>query len=181
MLLCTPLTSREIIGGQVLALRRSFLWPVVVLLVLLFVPAMVHFFAVRAWSSPELGTAAFALGTGGIYCLRMVADCYALGAFGMWLALTAKKPGLAPALAILFVLILPSALCWLDIIADVFISWGGETAADGSRAILAREYQPGWQGAACRQPCQISHYRMPRAGKHHSSALAEPLTDQAGG
>ena len=41
----------------------------------------------------------------------MIADCYALGAFGMWLALTLKKPALAPALTILFVLLLPSVLC----------------------------------------------------------------------
>ncbi len=144
MLLCTPLTSRDIIRGQVLALRRNFQWPVIALLLLLFVPAGGHFLSVRAWSAPELGTAALALGTGGIYCLRMLADCYALGAFGLWLALTLKKPGLAPSLTILYVLILPSALCWLDIFADLFfILWGVTKLRHADlRALLAQEYQP---------------------------------------
>ena len=39
MLLCTPLTSRDIIRGQALALRKSFLWPVVSLLALQVVPS----------------------------------------------------------------------------------------------------------------------------------------------
>lgn len=155
MLLCTPLTSRDIVGGQVLALRKTFQWPVITLLLLLFVPAAVHFVAVRGWSPPELGTAALALGTGGIYCLRMLADCYALGAFGLWLALTLKKPSLAPSLTILYVLILPSALCWLDIFADLFfILWGVTKLRHADlRALLAQEYQPA-TGAA-RSPAKI--------------------------
>ena len=86
----------------------------------------------------------YALFTGGVYCLRMVADCYALAAFGMSLALTLKKPSLAPSLTILFVLVLPSVLCWLDIFADVFfIAWGmSKLKQPDLRALLAQEYQP---------------------------------------
>jgi len=75
----------------------------------------------------------------------MFADCYALGAFGIWLALTAKKPATAPALTILFVLILPSALCWLDIFADIFfISWGLSKLHNVDlRLFLAQEYHRG--------------------------------------
>jgi ABC-type Na+ efflux pump permease subunit len=124
MLLCTPLTSREILGGQALGLRKRFQWPIVTLLALLLVPAAVQCLAGRTWGSAGLSTAFAGLFTGAIYCLRMVADCYAVGAFGMWLALTLKKPGLAPSLTILYVLILPSALCWLDLFADLFfILW----------------------------------------------------------
>ena len=58
-------------------------------------------------------------------CLRMFADCYAVIWFGMWLALTLKKPGLAPSLTVLFVLVLPSPLCVLDVLADLlFIAVG---------------------------------------------------------
>ena len=130
MLLCTPLTSRDIIRGQVLALRKSFLWPVVSLLALLIVPAIAGLLAARAWNYPAwhalpLETVGFGFLAGGGYCLRMVADCYAIGAFGMWLALTVKKPGLAPALTILYVLVLPSFICWFDVLADLFfILWG---------------------------------------------------------
>jgi hypothetical protein len=149
MLLCTPLTSRDIIRGQVLALRNSFLWPIASLLALLFVPAMTGLFTARAWDFPgphhlALEPEVFGFLTAGGYCLRMVADCFALGAFGMWLALTLKKPGLAPALTILFVLILPSFLCWLDILADLFfILWGVMKLSRADlRSLAAQEYQP---------------------------------------
>ena len=146
MLLCTPLTSRDIIRGQVLALRRNFQWPVLALLMLLLVPAVVQFFVAGAWdTSPSANTALMGIFAGGVYCLRMVADCYALAAFGMWLALTLKKPGLAPGLTILVVLLLPSVLCWLDIFADlVFILWGvSKLNRADLRMLLEREYQPG--------------------------------------
>ena len=144
MLLCTPLTSRDIIRGQVLALRRNFQRPVVTLLVVLLCRERFKLIAARGWSSPGAASAAFALGIGGVYCLRMLADCVALGAFGIYLALTLKKPSLAPSLTILFVLILPSVLCWLDIFADVFfIVWGmSKLKQPDLRSLLAREYQP---------------------------------------
>jgi hypothetical protein len=153
MLLCTPLTSRDIIGAQALALRRTFLWPILTLLLLLLVPALVQLLlsapellqAVRgrAESPVEASTALFGFLAVGVYCLRMFADCYALGAFGIWLALTAKKPATAPALTILFVLILPSALCWLDIFADIFfIAWAvSKLHGVDLRLLLAQQYQ----------------------------------------
>ncbi len=144
MLLCTPLTSSEIIRGQVLALRRNFQWPVLTLLLLLFVPAVAQSLVAGSWNSPSAGTRLMGIFTGGAYCLRMLADCYALGAFGMWLALTLKKPGLAPSFTILFVLLLPSVLCWLDIFADLFfILWGvSKLNRVDLRSLLAREYVP---------------------------------------
>jgi hypothetical protein len=55
----------------------------------------------------------------------MGADILAVGWFGMWLALTVRNPGLAPALTILTVLILPAMLVHFDLVADMFfISWG---------------------------------------------------------
>jgi ABC-type transport system involved in cytochrome c biogenesis permease component len=144
MLLCTPLTSQDIIRGQVLALRRNFQAPVIAMLALLLAPTAIHFLAARGWSSSEAGMSQFALLTGGVYCLRMLADCYALAALGMYLALTLKKPGLASPLTILLVLILPSVLCWLDIFADLFfILWGvSKLRQVDLRAMLAQEYQP---------------------------------------
>jgi len=135
MLLCTPLTSWDLIRGQAIALRKSFLWPVLILLLVLlvpvlvqlalFVPGLAEWFGVRTWGPARPTTAPFGLLSAGLYCLRMFADCYAIGAYGIWLALTAKKPALAPARTILFVLILPSMLCWLDIFVDLlFIVWG---------------------------------------------------------
>ena len=143
-LLCTPLTSRDILAGQALALKRTFFWPVVSFLALLFVPAGIQVFNAPAWNAPEMVTAFVQFLAGCLYCLLMVADCYAVGAFGMWLALTLKKPGLAPALTILYVLILPSFLCVLGVFADVFfIAWGvSKLHQQNLRILIARQYQP---------------------------------------
>jgi len=144
MLLCTPLASRDILDGQVLALRRNFLGPVIWLLALLFLPAAVQAVTSRSWISHSMGTAIFECFGAGFYCLRMYADCYAIVWFGMWLALTLKKPGLAPALTILFVLVLPSALCGLDVFADLFlILWGMiKLRQEDLRFLIARRYEP---------------------------------------
>ena len=149
MLLSTPLTSRDIIGGQILALKRSFLRPIVWLLALLFVPVVVQLFATRAWSSPEIGTVFMGFVASCFCCLRMFADWYAVVWFGMWLALTLKKPGLAPSLTVLFVLVLPSMLCVLDIFADIFfIAWGmTKLRREDLRLLVARQLEPARAGA----------------------------------
>ncbi len=125
MLLSTPLTSRDILHGQMLGLKRNFLWPIVCLLALLFVPVLVQVLVTRAWNSPDMGTFFIGFVVSCFAGLRMCADCYAVIWFGMWLALTLRKPGLAPSLTVLFVLVLPSPLCVLDVFADLFfILWG---------------------------------------------------------
>ena len=147
MLLYTPLTSREIIEGQTLALRRSFLGPAISLLALLLVQVVVQVVTARAWHTPGMGDAVLdaVLAFFGwcIYCVRMYADYHAVAWFGMWLALTRKKPGMAPALTILFVLIVPSVLCWLDVLADLFfILWGMTRLREQDlRCLMARQYE----------------------------------------
>src|SRR5207249_10161965 len=104
MLLCTPLTRRDILRGQWLAFRRKFLWPVFCFLVLLFIPIGVQAMAViRALDFS--GAVPVFLGSlsAGFCVVRTIADFFALYWFGMWLALTMKKPNLAPALTIVLV------------------------------------------------------------------------------
>jgi hypothetical protein len=149
MLLSTPLTSRDILNGQMLALKRTFLRPIVWLLALLFVPVLVQVLATRAWNTPDMGTFFIGFVVNCFACLRMCADCYAVIWFGMWLALTLKKPGLAPSLTILFVLVLPSMLCVLDVFADLlFILWGmTKLRHQDLRLVLARQLEAGRAGA----------------------------------
>lgn len=162
MLLCAPLTSREIIEGQTLALRRSFLGPAISLLALLLVQVVVQVVTARAWHTPGMGDAVLdaVLAFFGwcIYCVRMYADYHAVAWFGMWLALTRKKPGMAPALTILFVLIVPSVLCWLDVLADLFfILWGMTRLREQDlRFLMARQYEPARAGAAA-APAATKH------------------------
>jgi hypothetical protein len=128
LLLCTPLTNREIVRSVVNGLWRNFCWPLIGFFVFLFAPLGVHI-ASGLFSrqvQPTLGAVGGAF-LGLIYSVRMLMDLLAITWFGMGMALSIKKPQLAPMLTILFVLILPAILsvCFLDIIADVFfIAWG---------------------------------------------------------
>jgi hypothetical protein len=73
----------------------------------------------------------------------LFADILAMGWFGMWLALTMKRPVLAPALTILFVLVLPSCLYRLDLVADMlFVSWGTTQLQQDFRWLVLGPAQP---------------------------------------
>ena len=129
LLLCTPLRNADLLRAQWRALIRIFFWPVAVFLLLCWIAVA---------SSPSPAPAAFLAPTPGalpggrsgplgalFLTIGLAADVAAIGWFGMWLALTVRKPGVAPALTILAVLILPAMLSRFDLVADMlFISWG---------------------------------------------------------
>jgi hypothetical protein len=145
LLLCTPLRSSEILKGQWLALRQTFLWPFLTFLLFSFIP--VGFQIADALPKANLASVwASVLGFSGsliVICwiaLGLLADACAVGWFGMWLALTAKKPNLAVALTILFVLVLPSPFCGLDLLADLFfILWGATRLQQDFRWVINRK------------------------------------------
>jgi len=91
LLLSTPLTPAQILHGQWLALRRQFLNPLLVLMV-------VEFLLVRQ---------AFTTGLGLMCAAMLAADFVALGWAGQWLALTTKHLTQAILRALLAVLVLP--------------------------------------------------------------------------
>jgi hypothetical protein len=103
LLYATPLTTRTVLRGQWLALRQIFLWPVIVLLA-----AQI---AGLLWSNlSEMAGSAGSI----LFPIQLLfqfgktaLDFYALGWFGMWMALTNKKPDMVEGLTILFVLVLP--------------------------------------------------------------------------
>jgi ABC-type transport system involved in multi-copper enzyme maturation permease subunit len=150
LLLCTPLRTIQILKGQWLALRRAFLWPLVTFFLLNLVPVFFSFYyAMSRPAGPQLGAVIASL-AGGIFtvlwgAIGLSADVLAVGWFGMWLALTSKRPNLAPAMTILFVLVLPSlgTFCGLDMIADLFfILWAATQLHSDLRWLVARHYQP---------------------------------------
>ncbi|MGA2173856.1 MAG: hypothetical protein ABSH38_02625 [Verrucomicrobiota bacterium] len=126
LLCCTPITMKTMIRGQWLALRRLFMWPVIVLIVaqLLCVGVSLFFFASAHRRIPVFNAAWFPLLT----LLQIVPDFFALGWFGMWSALSFRKPGTAAGLTILYVLILPrilSCIPMLSLVTDaIFIGVG---------------------------------------------------------
>jgi len=94
LLLSTPLTPREIVRGQWLALRRQFAAPILVLfaLELLVVPRSM------GWPLASLNL------------LLFVADAFALGWAGMWFGLTSRSSTHALTKTVLLLLILPWGL-----------------------------------------------------------------------
>jgi hypothetical protein len=121
LLCCTPLTIRSMISGQWMALRRTFLWPVLVLILSQVVSLCL---AERAFilnmpnsSGGEMISLMFALQVG-----KSVTDFFAIGWLGMWLALTLRKPGSATGLTILFVMVLPPVLfCIPTVLIDAVL------------------------------------------------------------
>jgi ABC-type transport system involved in multi-copper enzyme maturation permease subunit len=142
LLLCTPLRNADLIRAQWRALLRVFLWPLAVFLVLSWTTVAFPLdrtpLGFRA--APLDGLLDFRTGFLGAFFLgfRLVADVSAAGWVGMWLALTLRNPGLAPALTILDVLILPAVLGPFDLVADmVFISWGTTRFQEEFRWVVA--------------------------------------------
>jgi len=147
LLLCTPVQNSDIIRAQWRKLRGIFLWPSITLIL---AAAILIFFAGRSGvSAPArwgalLGDPLFEPSFGKICWLAIgfTADILAVGWCGMCLALTLKKPILAPALTIIFVLILPSLFAWLDLVVDLlFISWATARLQEDFRQVLIQRYQ----------------------------------------
>jgi hypothetical protein len=106
LLLSTPLSVRQILRGQHLALRQLFLGPVALLLsveVLLVIAQM--------WRLTQSGSSVFErimLGLVLGFCIVwFVLDLFAVAEVGMWYGLTSQKPTQALTRTILKVLILP--------------------------------------------------------------------------
>jgi hypothetical protein len=129
LLLCTPLRNSDLLKGQWRALLRIFLWPAITFLVLCWVAFLSgpHRMPLGPFALAASGSSGLRTGPMGALFLTVTlgTDVMAICWFGTWLALTARKPGLAPALTILAVLVLPSMLSHFDLVADMlFISWG---------------------------------------------------------
>jgi ABC-type transport system involved in multi-copper enzyme maturation permease subunit len=144
---CTPLTTSSIISGQWMALRRIFLWPVIILILsqlgcLCFLGSsvfpgsisssvvVVNGAVVKSGASTMPSPVSFMGWYVPFLILKQiantVADFFAVGWFGMWLSLTLQKPGAATGLTILYVLVLPTvAFCVPTLATDtVFIVIG---------------------------------------------------------
>ena len=140
LLLSTPIRDSEIIKGQWLVLKRIFLWPTILFLLLTFlVPAVGAFISNTSQTAPlYFGLVAGAAGFVW-FVIGFVADAVAAAWFGMWLALTMKRPQLATAATVFFVLILP--LCGSKLADIFFILWGAIKLHQDLRWTVAQQYQ----------------------------------------
>ena len=153
LLLCTPLTSQEIIRGQWRVLKRLFFWPIVMLAVIELAFLVPYVFSLNSLFGQTLkGLPASAPTSGFLWTfevlpicnnvLKLVLDFYALGWFGMWLALSIKKPNLAVAFTVLFVLVLPSLVfCVPDFLIDIgFIIWARAKLRQDFRVLAVQSF-----------------------------------------
>ncbi len=105
LLLSTPLTVQEILRGQLLALKRQFLRPMVVTLLVFFLFLMAAASDEMLLENPENRSFWVLCWTAGM--VMLVADLAALYWVGMWNALTAKNPTRAAASNLGRILVLP--------------------------------------------------------------------------
>jgi hypothetical protein len=102
LLLSTPLTVREILRGQLLALKRQFLGPMVVVLTAFFIFMLASASEVSAADD----RAAWLLFWAALITL-LVADMAGLYWVGMWQGLTARNPNRATGAALARIMVLP--------------------------------------------------------------------------
>lgn len=119
LLLSTPLSVSEILRGQLLALRRQFLGPILLIMVVELT------FLVSAMRMDSLqGDRQSFLISWLIYMLMFVADVIALSWVGMWVALTTRNPNRATGITVARVLILPWAiLIGVSVLISVFAAF----------------------------------------------------------
>jgi hypothetical protein len=148
MLLASPMTSEEILRGQWLAIYRVFLPPIAVFVVVGFLPAAISVLEIlnegnfgelipRIWG---FGMQFYQIAVNG------VAEFFAVGWVGMWLALSMKKPALAGGMTIFLVLVLSTMLFCVPsfIIALLFIAWARTRLITDFRKMLYLQYQSSW-------------------------------------
>jgi hypothetical protein len=153
LLFCTPLRNHEILHGQWLAMKRLVLWPVIIGVVLAFVPfGSQTVIALASAGIKQTGPTAammalspLALGALliGWFTSGLVVDIYAVTWVGMWLALSSKRPATAPARTIFFVLVLPAVgICGADMLVDLFlILWSSSQLHQDFRWMHAQLYR----------------------------------------
>lgn len=109
LLLCTPMSAREVVEGHLMGLRRLFFKPVALLLTVevLLLAGQVYLIGVRGASLEVcLGVTLVA----GICLAGVVMDLAAVIRYGMWQGLSNRKPARAVTRTVLHVLILPLSL-----------------------------------------------------------------------
>jgi len=145
LLCCTPLTMRAVIQGQWMLLRRVLLWPLIVLLLAHLTGLVLAYmrgsgmFGIPKGNMPGMFDFTIAYQQF-IVIPNNVADYFALGWFGMWLALSLQRPNIAAGLTILCVLVLPTIIWCVPTLATdaIFIIVGWVKLTDDFRLIQAQ-------------------------------------------
>jgi ABC-type transport system involved in multi-copper enzyme maturation permease subunit len=133
LLLCTPLSVKDLLRGQWLTLRRLFLVPVVMVLAV-----QAFTLVMQLVKGNPMSLLHTSLLGGGM--LTFLADVAAIGWVGMLFGLTAKKPHLAAGYTLLFV-VLSSIMCWYRLLVDIpVIFWARDRLQRELRSLVSQRY-----------------------------------------
>jgi ABC-type transport system involved in multi-copper enzyme maturation permease subunit len=134
LLLCTPLSVKELLRGQWLTLRRLYLVPVILVLAVQVVSSTMQLVN----GNPMSILQSSALGGG---MLTFVADIVAIGWVGMLIGLTTRKPHLAAGYTLLFMVVFPSLLLWYRLLIDIpVIFWARDRLQRELRSLVSQRY-----------------------------------------
>jgi ABC-type Na+ efflux pump permease subunit len=139
LLLSTPLTVPDILRGQMLALRRQFLGPLIAVVVV----ECVFLIAALQSHATEANYAAVALAWWAAFMILLVADILALSAVGMWVSLTAKNPNRATGTTVVRVMIIPLAVSIGILIAVTVFNLASSGSGPTWKFFLAVYFVPG--------------------------------------
>jgi len=126
LLLSVPLRAQDIVRGQLLALRRQFLWPLAAVLGVGLFSTLMLFRRAPGWQNQVIWLAGM---------LMLVVDLVALSWVGMWRALVEKSHNRATVSTLSRVLVLPWTLFGLVVGAcGVWFS-----------SVPGKSWEPGWR------------------------------------
>jgi len=140
LLLSTPLTVKEILRGQWLTLRRAYLAPVIAVLGL-------ELPLVFTMLPNTAGANVFpTLVAGGLFLagsmVTLVTDVFAAAWVGMLVGVTARKPARAPALTLLYAIVIPRvAFCIPRLLIDIpLLFWARDKLYRELRTLSSARY-----------------------------------------
>jgi ABC-type transport system involved in multi-copper enzyme maturation permease subunit len=167
LLLSTPLRDDDLLSGQWLSLRRTFMAPLLFLLVVLALGPLLHAFLASSGGGAAGSSPVDALAAWGAWLYTLVTlplELLAIAWMGVWLALTGARPGYAFARTVLLVVAIPAVFFCLPgfLAAGLWFAYARNKMALPLRVIL--------QGA--RDPHPLTTWAgLPRGGGKNQSLL----------
>ncbi len=151
LLLCTPMTAKEVVEGHVLGLRKMFYKPVAGLVAIEGVLVAGQVYVMGSDGTP-LGVCLLAVLLAGLCIMAVVMDLTAVARFGLWQGLVHRKPAKAITRTVVWVLLLPliPVLCSFGFLFPliwplknlVFINYAREQLRRQFRGAVTERY--GW-------------------------------------
>ena len=151
LLLCTPMTAKEVVEGHVLGLRKMFYKPIAALVAIEGVLVAGQIYVMGSDGTPAW-LCLLTVFLAGLCIMAVVMDLTAVARFGLWQGLVHRKPAKAITRTVVWVLLLPliPVVCTFGVLFPliwplknlVFINYAREQLRRQFRAAITERY--GW-------------------------------------